>query len=311
MAAILNGVEYCVLFPFLLRDLSNEEFWGQNQPKAKDIISPYGYSGAFVWGKCDRYKVSEIFWKHWNEWAVDNNVVCEFLRLSLFQDMLLPYPGELEEKLINVVRTLNHSHDTLWMSFKNKVRKNVNRAKREGIKIEIDFTGKNLDEFLNIYKQTMDRRNARKMYYFPREYFESIINKLPGQFAFFYALWGKRIVSTELVLTSATTIYSFLGGTLSDAFHVRPNDLLKYHIMLWGKENGKSRYVLGCGYQPDDSIFRYKLSFAPNGVYPFFVVYRILIPQIYNDLIEERKRYGKIKGIAWKPQEGFFPAYRS
>lgn len=311
MVAILQGINFYVLFPFLIRDLAVEEYCGTNLPQAKDIITPYGYGGAFVWGKCDRDAVAEIFWKKWERWALSNGVVCEFLRLSLFKEMLLPYPGKCEEKLINVVRTLNHSNDTLWMSFKNKVRKNVKRAKREGIKIEIDFTGKNLDEFLNIYKQTMNRRDAKKTYYFPKKYFENIIEKLPGQFAFFYALWGKRIVSTELLLISASTIYSFLGGTLSEAFHVRPNDLLKYHIIIWGKENGKSRYVLGGGYQPDDGIFRYKLAFAPNGGSPFLVGCKILIPQLYYDLIEERKRYEKIKGIAWEPQEGFFPAYRS
>src|ERR1035438_1807073 len=117
----------------------------------------------------------------------------------------------------------------------------------------------------------MDRRNAGEAYYFPREYFERIHADLKGQFAYFHALIGGAVVSTELVLVSAQRVYSFLGGTDAAWFHVRPNDLLKVEIMNWARSAGKTEFVLGGGYARGDGIYRYKLSFAPSGSVPFSI----------------------------------------
>ena len=174
-------------------------------------------------------------------------------------------------------------------------------ARRSEIRIELDETGERLEDFLGLYRHTMERREADERYDFPREYFEGIHRDLAGQFVYAYALAGDRVVSSELVLVSAETVYSFLGGTDRDAFELRPNDLLKHEVILWAKEAGKRRFVLGGGYREDDGIFRYKRSFAPHGLTPFFVGQRVLEPDLYRELTEQRG-----DGVA----EGYFPAYR-
>ena len=68
------------------------------------------------------------------------------------------------------------------------------------------------------------------------------------------------------------------------AFDVRPNDLLKWQLILWLRNEGKRRFVLGGGYSADDGIFRYKRSFAPHGLVPFFVGRRVLQQELYNRL---------------------------
>jgi hypothetical protein len=59
--------------------------------------------------------------------------------------------------------------------------------------------------------------------------------------------------------------------------------------------------VLGGGYGADDGIFRYKRSFAPRGLVPFFTGSRILEPELYDELTA---RVGNTRDGA------FFPAYR-
>jgi hypothetical protein len=81
--------------------------------------------------------------------------------------------------------------------------------------------------------------------------------------------------------------------------------------MLWAKRSGKARFVLGGGHLPDDGIFRYKRSFAPEGVVPFRVGQRILDQGAYDCLLEARSKAATAEGGEWIPQEGFFPAYRS
>lgn len=285
-----------VLFPFLLRDLRGEPF----RADAADVITPYGYGGAFCWG-VDRDAVAEEFWRVFDEWAAEQPVVSELVRFALFEDELLPYPGDRDQRLVNVVRDLAPSADEIWMDFEHKVRKNVKKARRSGVGIELDHDGARLDDFLRLYARTLERREAHERYRFPREFFESITERLHGQFVYAHALHEGRVVSSELVLVSETNAYSFLGGTESDAFDLRPNDLLKHEVILWAKDAGKHRFVLGGGYGAGDGIFRYKRSFAPHGLVPFFIGRRILQPELYREVAERT-------GAAADGE--FFPAYR-
>jgi hypothetical protein len=300
VCATWTGAAGTVLYPVLLRDLTKEPFCPPTIARATDLSTPYGYGGPFFWGS-DAESAAAEFWPLFADWAEREAVVSEFVRLALFPETLLPYPGECVRRLVNVVRDLDREPDELWMDFEHKVRKNVKKARRSEIGIELDETGARLDDFLRLYRHTLERREADERYDFPAEFFEDIQRELPGQFLYAHALSGGRVVSSELVLVSAETVYSFLGGTDRDAFELRPNDLLKYELILWAREAGKRRLVLGGGYREDDGIFRYKRSFAPHGLTPFFVGQRVLAPKLYRELTEHRP-----DGAA----PDYFPAYR-
>jgi hypothetical protein len=278
LCAVADGV----LYPFLLRS------------DPVDVVTPYGYGGAFRTSDAD----AGAFWGAFDAWAAEQGAVSELVRFSLFAERLLPYPGEREPRLVNVVRDLEPAAEELWMDYEHKVRKNVGKARRSGLRVEVDETGARLDDFVRLYEHTLDRRGASARYRFPRAFFERIRDRLAGQFVHAHVLDGERVVSSELALLSATSAYSFLGGTDAAAFELRPNDLLKVELMLWAREAGKRRFVLGGGQQPDDGIFRYKRSFAPHGLVPFEVGMRIFDADRYAELSRGR-------------ETTFFPAYRS
>ena len=300
-----------VLYPFLLRDLTVEPCWRAGLPPASDIITPYGYGGPFAWGGGDLERIASDFWACFGEWVRDNRVVSEFIRFSLFEDALLKYPVAKECRLSNVVLDLTASEEHIWQQYEHKVRKNVKAAQRNGVSVEGDPSGSRLEEFLAVYQATMERRTAEGRYFFPRSYFEGLHQALPGQFVYFHCLHRGTVISAELVLVSAENVYSFLGGTDSRHFHLRPNDLLKHEIIRWAKSKGKRRYVLGGGYQERDGIYRYKLSFAPNGEMPFFVGARIFNREVYESLVNHRMQSSLLSGCTWTPAPGFFPAYRA
>jgi hypothetical protein len=299
LAAVGEDAHGTVLYAFLSRPVAGG---------ARDLTSAYGYGGAFVVsGRPD----AEAFWAQHAAWARAQGVVSEFVRFSLFDEELLPYPGERQVKLTNVVCDLTRDDTAIWEGFEHKVRKNVNRARREGVTIELDPAGEHLDEFLRIYTGTMDRRDARRGFYFSRELFSSIVRELPGQFMFFHARHQGRIISTELALVSAHNVYSFLGGTEESAFDLRPNDLLKLELITWARGAGKQRFVLGGGYQPDDGIFKYKKAFAPTGLKPYSIGTRILDPDRYAALAAAHEQTAKKIDPTWTADPGFFPAYRT
>jgi hypothetical protein len=306
LCAILESAAGGVLYPFIWRDLTVEPCWDESLPPLADIVTPYGYGGPFAWNVTDPAALAALFWDEFGAWAARENLVSEFIRFSLFDETLLPYPGTKEQRLINVVRDLDLDNEALWMDMEHKVRKNVKRARQMGVQVIQDPSGERLDDFLRIYQHTMDRRSARQFYYFPRAYFEQLQRNLPGQFMYFHSLNDDQVIASELVLVSAENVYSFLGGSDSEAMEYRPNDVLKYEIIQWAKTQGKKRFVLGGGYQGEDGIFRYKLSFAPGGQRPFSVGWRILNQFYYDQLVACCQRLPGGAALSGS----FFPLYR-
>lgn len=304
--ALFKSDNGTVIYPFFLRKIDAGIASTSTEPDLCDLTSPYGYGGAVVIDGINGAAIKEEFWTHFDVWCAQANVVSEFVRFSLFSESLLGFPGAIEERQENVIRSLDVSADDLWMDFDHKVRKNVKKAQRSGVTVEVEYDGSRFEDFYRIYLQTMDRRSASAGYYFPERFFQEIHRTLTGQFVYFHARHEGEVVSTELILVSEQSVYSFLGGTLEAAFDKRPNDLLKYEAMLWAAKQGKKNFVLGGGYAPGDGIFRYKRAFAPGGSVPFRVGRRILNHPAYDALVRER-----LSGNSSDVPERYFPAYRA
>lgn len=276
-----------------------------------DVVSPYGYGGPFVvWAKEGRRAaLVASYTRLWGEYCARNRVVSEFIRfhplLSNHEDFDALYEPQLYS--LNVACNIALPMDELWVGFAHKVRKNVRRAREKGLVTHVDSSGDLIDDFLKIYYGTMDRRNAGSRYYFDSSFFERIHATLPGHFCYFYVRNGSITVSAELVLLGETGVmHSFLGGTNEAFFELRPNDLLKFAVIEWGKANGYHTFLLGGGASPQDGIYRYKLSFAPNGAREFYLAKKINDLPLYQQLTEQARGQG---GESADPD--FFPQYRA
>ena len=294
-----------ILFPFIVRPLRTESWAGDTE--ACDLVSPYGYGGPFGWGGHS----AEAFWAGFDKWACAVRAVSLFARFSLFRDRLIPFYGDTLVKGPAVVVLLDRTPEAILASYDKDARKNVRQAERAGVTIEPDPDCRRLNEFLDIYYETMDRLEARSMYYFPKEFFESLIANAQGQVMLFHALHGGRVVSTEILLVSADYLYAFLTGTVEEGMQVRANPLLRHAVNVWGQAHGKRYLVLGGGYESAvDSLYRYKLRYAPDSQASFSVGTRVLDSLSYQKLIDQRAAWESEQGRDWSPAAGFFPAYR-
>ena len=299
--AIYDDEKTIILYVFIQRKIDIE----LDEYTYYDIITPYGYGGPCYSGiKCEytEQKFNDLF----KVWCRENKIISEFIRFTLFDDQLIYYPGKIENNNFNIICNLEKDEETIWKDFKHKVRTNVRKAISNGVTVRTDENGDSIEDFLEIYYHTMDRNNAKDFYYFSKDYFNSIIKNLKDNYIIVNVINDSEIISTELILISQETMYSFLGGTKSEYFNLRPNDLLKYEAILWGKKNGMKKYVLGGGYEVYDRLYDYKLSFEPKGVYSFKVGKRIFNKKIYNLITD--------KVLADKSEEeierNYFPLYR-
>lgn len=290
-----------IIFPFCLRQIE----LNVGNKIAYDIITPYGYGDIYYLGEGDFKNELNNFRSHFESWAVENNVVSEFIRFDLLSSSKLLYNGKVCLNNENIVCHLNKGKEVIYKEFFAKVRRNIKKAKRSGLKISEDNSGAELDSFLELYYSAMNRLGAHSKYYLDKAYFHKLHKGLKGHFTYFYVSWQGKKIATALVLVSAEKIYFFLGGSDQEYFAMRPNDLLHYEIINWGITNKKKFYVLGGGVEAGDSLFNFKKGFAPEGNVPFYVGTKIYNTDLYNSLCKQKlERKKKLENIS-------FPEYRS
>ena len=88
-----------------------------------------------------------------------------------------------------------------------------------------------------------------------------------------------------------------------------PSKRLRSIASSRAKAEGKRRFVLGGGPRGEDGVFQYKASFAPEGLVPFCAGRRVLRPDLYARLVDNRRALAARRGKTWEPS-GFFPEYR-
>lgn len=296
-----------ILLPGYLRGISWVDVY-------KDFVSPYGYSGPIY---CLNVKKEylELFWQEVEEWFKSNKIISAFIRFSL-NGNYCNFPGILKKTMFNIKGIILQSEEEQWQNYDRKVRKNVNRALREGLTVNIvkgeEVTQKQLECFHEVYISTMERTSATDDFFYEIEGFLKFSSSNGKMCAFAFVTDNDIITSVEMVLLSDDTAYSFLGGTLSDHFSNRPNDILKHSLINYFRDIEIKYFVLGGGYGTDDGIFRYKRCFFPNDIVDYITGRWIISLEAYNSVLEKAKMiYEKTNGFSEElDQKDFFPEYR-
>jgi len=273
------------VYPYLRRRLNTLRFLPSDSPLC-DITGGYGYNGAVA--SSDNEGFLRCFRDAFRVHCEATHVLTEFVRFHpLLRNSRFFAPNcTIEVQNQNVAVNLRRPLPEIRAGYEYSCRKNINKAEREGVRtfIEEGLEG-HFDEFLRIYRGTMARVGAGQDYAFARAYFEQLAEVLNPPPVFVYAEYRGRIVSCEMALCSPHIIYSYLGGTDADAFPVRPNNALKDDLIRWAHEAGREWYLMGGGSRPGDGIFRYKRTFALDGVVDFEIGRCIYNPTAYEEVI--------------------------
>jgi hypothetical protein len=292
----LSGTHGQMMLPVVLRAIPGEA-------DCVDALGPYGYGSACWRGDPG---IREQFWNEVRSWAADQHIVSIVARLPVLETAGADWPFARSPVKRNVVRAIV-PWDSMWMDFEHKVRKNYKRAEGAGLSFRITSGMSALAEFLPVYTETMRRNNAPPRFLLSERQLQKLGQELGDRCMVGIASLTKDVVAAELCLVDSATLYSFLGGTRSEFFNLRPNDFLKCEIMKWAAGNGFANFVLGGGLGGEDGIFRYKKSFAPHGDVIFEVGEWIIDPFNYSRILKRRAE----EEHGWKPSPDFYPVYRA
>lgn len=294
-----NKEDYLILFPIVRRQVPGTRYF--------DITSSYGYVGPI-----SNYFPADIptdiidqFQQELLECFKSLNIIACFSRLHtlLHQEYFFENFGKITELNTTVYIDLSLKAEVQRAQYGSSTKTQVNKLRRHGFTVRKAESEKDLDEFIRIYYQTMDRLQANKQYYFPKDYFKSLLSTT--DFETFILLTEKDgMVAAASMFTVCNHFMQYhLSGTSDDFLRFTPMKLLLEEARLIANQLNLDKFNLGGGYSgTNDSLFEFKSSFSKNTAV-FKVWSHILNSEIYNQLV-----FDKFGSNA--PAVNFFPLYR-
>jgi hypothetical protein len=282
--------------PLIVRDIEGCDY--------KDVTSVYGYAGPLTKEVNPAPESIAGFQDELRHFFDSSNIVSAFSRLhSLFP---------IQSGLLKDMGTIAGSNHTIGIDLtlplseqrKQYVRSQkyvVNKLRRIGITVQKACTKKEIDSFVEIYRETMDRVHASDMYYFSDEYFYRFLDSINS---FIYlAYYEGEVISGALCTTCNGIIQYHLGATKNNFLYLSPLKLILEEIRLLGVRQGCRILHLGGGFKGDkDSLFTFKSRFSKQ-LYPFKLWEYVHNQSVYDSLLW--RRFGKNV-----PDNSFFPLYR-
>ncbi|MCP6758877.1 MAG: GNAT family N-acetyltransferase [Fischerella sp. CENA71] len=312
-AILISEGEKIFFLPYLIRRCDN--LFGEEEiPEVFDVVSPYGYPGILL---SETAANSPDFL----ELAINNlifvlrnqNICSAFFRLhpilnqgleKIYSPDICKITGE------TVAINLNLSHEEIWTQTHSSHRKIINRQKRNGITVKMVLLDEYLENFLEIYYETMERVGAAKLYYFSQDFFWELSKKLTNNLHLSIVEFENEIMSACLFTECCGIVQSYLSGTKNKFLKFSPDKIMFDYVRFWAKERGNKFMHLGGGYRgTTDGIYDFKSGFSKLR-YKFLTLRLITDQEKYNYLVYLRAKFLN-QQVETLLDSSFFPAYRS
>ena len=171
--------------------------------------------------------------------------------LSPVQSILVRH-GYLYEDHLNYLIDLDRSPEEVLQSFGRRTRKKIRRALRQG---EVVIrTAERREDIAICYDLLCRSYAAAQVPLSDQSLFEATFDVLHarGMVKFLLAWIGTDCVAASVELIFKDTIYGWYSGVDRDYSAYIPNELLMWHILEWGAENGYRLYDFGGAGKPDE-----------------------------------------------------------
>ncbi len=268
-----------------------------------DFTTPYGYGGFLIEGEDTEQLDAE-----YTDYCRNHHVVSEVVRFH-------PLLGNQQKAgaiydtvcLGKTVAIDTGAPEIIWQNFTSKNRNMVRKAQKSGLKTYWTRDVGIIGTFMEIYNATMDKDQAAEYYYFGREFYESILNDLKYNAMWFYTKSEQEIAAISIFLFANGKMHYHLSASRKEYRHMAPTNLLLYEAARWAGENRCGILHLGGGLGAAcDNLYSFKKAFNRQSDYDFYLGKKIFCRDIYEELIDFRRREGNFDG-----ESSFFPKYRA
>lgn len=302
--------DHRLLIPLVVRPVSSlREGWAR---RYNDAVSPYGFGSPIYDGRGDARGVEfldrafRLFVRRLRE----AGIVAAFIRLH----PLMPIPHEplrLSGTVIlhgeSVSIDLRLPDRTLWNQMRKGHRYEIRKSEREGVDVSLDVDEETVEQFIDIYYETMQRRQASPYYYFGRTFFYELFGTLGERLFLCTARRRGEVLAGALFSEHAGIIQYLFAGSRDGSIASLANKRLVYYMMQMAKTRGNRVLHLGGGVgSAYDGLCRFKTGFS-RLTSPFHTWRVVADWDAYLRLVATvsgRDTEGNLL-------RGYFPAYRS
>ena len=299
--------------PFLVRDVSKIE--GLNEFALYDATSVYGYPGVLTTID-QKSQFAENFRLQFqialNKIFEDLSVVVFFSRTNplIPTSWLFEGIGDVTNAGTTVAIDLSKSDADQLKDISKGHKYDIRKAKREGVIVIEDKGFQYIDNFINIYNETMNRVNSDDYYYFVKDYYTNLKDKLGNSVKLYFAKLGDIFIGTSMFLCSNGIIQYHLSGTPLKHINFSGAKVILEEIRQWGMQNEYKWLHLGGGLgSAEDHLYRFKAGFSKER-FPFHIIKMIRDPIIYKELCEKRDQWLSENNFECGDKD-FFPYYRA
>lgn len=285
-----------IALPIVIRPIEGTDYF--------DITSVYGYAGP-VYSFVENYETSELiafFRKNFLDFCKEQNIISVFSRLHPLIEQIntIENLGEIVNLNKTVAIDLTKSAEEQRKEYRKSLKSELNQLRRKEIVVREATTKEEVDAFIAIYYETMDRVEATANYYFSKEYFYEFLNNQDFDAKLLIAVKNDKVIAGAIFTLTDKIMQYHLAGTTEEYIRETPMKLILDEARLYG--NGTSAENLhlggGVGGHDDDSLFRFKSGFSKD--FKQFSVWKYVVNQaVYDELSKD------------KEVSDFFPLYRS
>ncbi|PCI11199.1 MAG: GNAT family N-acetyltransferase [Flavobacteriaceae bacterium] len=286
-----------IALPLLVQKIAQTSYF--------DATSVYGYSGPISKNISDNFD-NNRFIEALKIYFEDNNIIAVFSRLNPFinhQNTILKNYGELIQQgsVVNIDLTLGL--DIQRQKYQNRLKTHINKSRRN-CSIKKAASKEDIQRFIQIYYENMNRVNASKFYFFDKNYFLELINSNDFKTEILLAIdtKTKKAIAGSMFISTNNIVQYHLSGCKTEFLSMMPVKLLIDEMRLIATERKLKYFNLGggLGSNNEDSLFRFKSSFSKD--FKDFYLWKLIVnPKIYEELVASKN---------FKEDISYFPKYR-
>ena len=258
---ILTVQDACIALPLLKREVLDST----GKILGYDYTSGYGYVGPVFKGDITDQMVMD-FKNQFKAHCKANNIISAFSRLhpTIKQGFLLNKIGEVENNSVTIQIDLTQTLEEQKKHYRKSNKSEINKLRKNSAIVWSDHTEEDINEFINIYEETMHRVNAHQRYFFDKTYYNNLFSSIEYKTQLVFVEMDNKRIAGALFVFCKNIIQYHLAGTRTDYMRITPMKLLLDEIRLYGTENAYKTLHLGGGLSAseDDPLFRFKRGFS-------------------------------------------------
>lgn len=271
-----------------------------------DWETPYGYGGPLSNTPHLSDTAQWVFQEELTDYCRQFRIVTQFVRFHPLLQNQSVLDGVIEYKTMKDSIYMDlASKEVIFQNLDSKNRNMIRKAQKSGVTVFSDY-GEHLREFMEIYRETMDRDHAEAYYYFDWGYYDTLLRELHEETIFFYAELNREIIAASIFFYNDRLMHYHLSGVKTNFRKFAPTNLLLYEAACWGARRGMKALHLGGGVSREDSLFGFKKQFNKTGRLPFYIGRMIFDHNAYKELLQLRQK----TDLNFDPNNPFYIQYR-